>query len=98
VAKLVLFGGRMILAHNERLHPYHKWFLRVLELAPERPPDLLERIAAVHAEPTQASLLALWAAVKNFRAWEGGERPWPVQFLLDSELNWRGGATPVDDL
>ena len=98
LAKTVLFGGRMVLAHNERLYPYHKWFLRVLEEAPDRPPDLLERIAAVHAEPSQASLLALWATVKNFRAWEGGERPWPLQFLLDSELNWQGGATPVDDL
>jgi Nucleotidyltransferase domain len=98
VAKLVLFGGRMVLAHNERLYPYHKWFLRVLEQAPDRPPDLLERIAAVHAEPSEASLLSLWATVKNFRTWEGGERPWPHQFLLDSELNWLGGATPVDDL
>jgi hypothetical protein len=98
VAKTVLFGGRMILAHNERLYPYHKWFLRALERAAERPPELLERIAAVHAEPSQASLLALWACVTNFRAWEGGDRPWPLQFLLDSELNWQGGATPVDDL
>jgi len=98
LAKTVLFGGRMILAHNERLYPYHKWLLRVLEQAPERPPDLLERIAAVHAEPKQESLLGLWAAVKNFRAWEGGDRPWPVQFLLDSELNWQAGAAPVDDL
>jgi hypothetical protein len=98
VAKTVLFGARMILAHNERLYPYHKWLLRVLADAPERPPDLLERIAAVYADPTEGNLLALWGAVKGFRTWEGGERPWPVQFLLDSELNWLGGATPIDDL
>jgi hypothetical protein len=98
VAKTVLFGARMLLAHNERLYPYHKWLLRVLEQVPERPPDLLERIAAVHEEPSQASLLALWATVKNFRAWEGGERPWPVQFMVDSELHWERGAAPVDDL
>jgi hypothetical protein len=98
VARTVLFGGRMILAHNERLFPYHKWFLRVLADAPDRPPDLMDRIAALHAEPSQATLLGFWAAVKNFRTWEGGERPWPVQFMHDSELNWRSGATPVDDL
>jgi hypothetical protein len=98
VAKMVLFAGRMILAHNERLYPYHKWLLRVLEQAPDRPPDLLERIAAVYDEPSEASLLSLWATLKNFRAWEGGERPWPLQFLIDSELNWQDGAPPVDDL
>jgi hypothetical protein len=98
VARMVLFGARMFLAWNERLYPYHKWLLRVLEQAPERPPDLLERIAAVHAEPSQTSLLALWATVKNYRAWEGGEEPWAVQFMRDSELNWLGGAPPVDDL
>jgi hypothetical protein len=97
VARTLLFGGRMLLAHNELLFPYHKWFLRVLEGAPERPPDLMERIAALHAEPTQASLLGFWACVKNFRAWESGD-PWPVQFLHDSELAWQRGETALDDL
>jgi hypothetical protein len=98
VARMVLFGGRMILAHNEILYPYHKWFTRVLAGAADRPPDLMERIAAVHAEATEASLLSLWATVKNFRAWEGSERSWPAQFAIDSEQNWLAGATPVDDL
>ena len=98
IARTVLFGGRMILAHNERLHPYHKWFLTVLEQAPARPPDLMKRIAALHDEPSQATLLGLWAAVKNFRSWEGADQPWAVQFMRDSELNWLGGSTPIDDL
>jgi hypothetical protein len=29
--KLVLFGRRLVLAHNEVLYPLHKWFWRVLE-------------------------------------------------------------------
>jgi hypothetical protein len=98
VARTVLFGARMILAHNELLYPYHKWLLRVLEGAADRPPDLLERIAAVHAEPSQANLLGLWATLKNFRAWEGADAPWPVQFMRDSELNWLDADPPVDDL
>ena len=98
VARTVLFGGRMLLAHNELLFPYHKWFLRVLESARERPPDLMEMIAALHAEPSQATLLGYWATVKNFRTWEGADEPWPAQFLIDSELNWQGGAPPIDDL
>lgn len=98
VARSVLFGGRMILAHNERLYPYHKWFLSVLERAPARPPELMERIAALHEDPSQATLLGFWAVVKSFRAWEGADEAWSVQFMRDSELNWMGGATPVDDL
>ena len=98
VARSVLFGGRMILAHNELLYPYHKWFLRVLERAPDRPAELMDRIAALHADPCQATLLGFWATLKNFRAWEGGDRPWPAQFMLDSELNWLEGRAPVEDL
>ena len=33
VSHLTLFAGRMVLAHNELLYPFHKWFLRVLERA-----------------------------------------------------------------
>jgi hypothetical protein len=98
VARTVLFGGRMLLAHNERLFPYHKWFLRVLEAAPDRPPDLMERIAALHAEPSQATLLGFWATVTQFRDWEGGGTPWPVRFQHDTELAWRNGTTAIDDL
>jgi hypothetical protein len=30
-SELALYGGRMILAYNRVLYPYHKWFTRVLE-------------------------------------------------------------------
>ena len=38
---LVLFGGRLILAHNELLFPFHKLFMNVLEKAPQKPENLL---------------------------------------------------------
>lgn len=98
LAKLVLFGGRLILAHNELLYPYHKWFLKVLERAPDKPVDLLEHIAAVHSEPTDEQLLAFYQAITNFRPWEWPETGWANQFMLDSELGWLNGAVAVDDL
>src|SRR5512140_1736036 len=52
VSKLILFGGRLILAHNEMLYPYHKWFLKVLERAKEKPADLLACIQALTTEHT----------------------------------------------
>lgn len=35
VNKMVLFAGRLILAHNRILYPYHKWFMKTLESAPD---------------------------------------------------------------
>src|SRR5215212_10251962 len=52
VNKLILFGGRLILAHNELLYPYHKWFLKVLEGAKEQPSDLMACIQALTESPT----------------------------------------------
>ena len=97
VSKLVLFAGRLILAHNELLYPFHKWFLRVLESAPDKPAELMPRIAALHASPTTESVFAVYQCVAEFQPW-ASERLWPVQFMLDSELNWLDGHTPVDDL
>ncbi len=96
-AKMVLFGGRLILAHNEIFYPYHKWFLRLLERAPDKPPDLLARIAAVHHDPSEDNLRALYSSIAFFRTW-AGDTDWPVQFLLDTELSWVDGRCPVDDL
>ncbi len=98
IHKLVLFGGRMILAHNEALYPYHKWFLRVLEGVPDRPADVMDRIAAVYMRPALDTGEAFYQCVRGFRAWEEPAQAWPNQFMLDSELNWLPGPTPIDDL
>jgi hypothetical protein len=98
VSKLVLFGGRLILAHNELLYPYHKWFLRVLEDAADKPADLMPAISAIYAGPTAENLRRFYEMVHDFRDWGLADLPWPVQFMDDSELNWRSGFPPVDDL
>ncbi len=98
VAKLVLFGGRLILAHNEMLYPYHKWFLTVLERAPDKPGDLLACIASLHRQPSAETVRAFYEMVVNFRVWEVPDVGWPNQFMLDSELSWLSGATAIDDV
>lgn len=97
VNKLVLFGGRLILTHNELLYPYHKWFLKVLERAPHKPPDLLARIAALVDDPRDDTLRAFYETIVQFHPWECS-LPWPTQFMLDSELSWLDGRSPIDDL
>ena len=98
VNKLVLFGGRLILAHNELLYPYHKWFLKVLEGAKERPPELLRYIDQVYQQPNQENIESFYELVKDFREWEKGASKWPNQFMIDSELTWRNGFPPIDDI
>lgn len=98
VSKLILFSGRLILAHNEILYPYHKWFLRVLEGAGEKPDGLLESIHQLNAASTRENIEALYEKVKAFQPWNDNPYGWPTQFMFDSELNWMDGKTPVDDL
>ncbi len=98
VSKLVLFGGRLILAHNEQLYPYHKWFLRVLDGVPDRPGDLMARIADLYASPSADHVKAFYETIVSFRTWNSGGASWPVQFVADSELNWLDGPPPIDDL
>jgi len=98
VSKLILFGGRLILAHNEMLYPYHKWFLRVLGNAKDKPTDLMACIQTLTESPNAETIEAFYEKVKTFQPWSEDPYHWPVQFLFDSELNWLDGKTPVDDL
>ena len=98
VSKFILFSGRLILAHNELLYPYHKWFLKVLEEANDKPEGLLESIHALNENANTENIEALYEKVKSFQPWIAGDFNWPTQFMLDSELNWRDSTTPVDDL
>jgi predicted nucleotidyltransferase len=100
VRKLVLFGGRLILAENEVLYPFHKWFLRVLEGVEEKPEGLMECINRVIEDPSEANVEEFYEMVMGFREWEVKHPPgrWGTQFMLDNELTWMTGNTPVDDL
>jgi hypothetical protein len=98
ISKLILFGGRLILAHNEMLYPYHKWFLKVLEQAKDKPADLLETILTVSESPTAENITTFYEKIKTFRVWSNNQYGWPAQFMLDSELNWMDGRMPVEDL
>lgn len=98
VSKLVLFGGRIVLAHNERLYPYHKWFLRVLSTAPDKPDGLVEAMQELVRTPASTGIAQFAAAVREFRSWDLTDASWPPLFMKDSELNWRWNSTPVEDL
>lgn len=98
VSKLVLFGTRLILAHNETLYPFHKWMLKVLENVPEKPDGMIGLIDSLARRPTLESIDAFYKSVVEFQDWEECPNGWGSQFMTDVELNWLSGSTPVDDI
>ncbi|HET9929764.1 MAG TPA: nucleotidyltransferase domain-containing protein [Polyangiaceae bacterium] len=98
IAKLSLFAGRAILARNELLYPYHKWFLRVLATATDKPHGFDERLVALAHSPTRADVEEFASMTRDFMGWEFEHVTWPPQFMLDSELNWLRQEPPVDDI
>lgn len=97
-SRLVLFCARLLLAHNRILYPYHKWMLRALAAAPEKPEGLMEGIDALLRKPTAAGAASLADLVVQFREWPQSEQGWPNVFLKDSEWNWWEHEPPVEDL
>jgi len=94
---LVLYGGRLILAHNEILFPYHKLFMATLQGAPEKPEGLMELIAALVDDPREETARAFHEAVRGFRQWSEPPEPWNVRFMRDTELAWLEGAPYIGD-
>lgn len=97
VSKLILFGSRTILAYNRMLYPYHKWMLRVLSEAPDKPADLMARIDQLLAQPSLANAQAFFESIKQFRDWGIPDSAAPTRFMIDSEWTWRDGRAPVED-
>lgn len=98
INKLLLFGGRMILAHNELLYPYHKWFFAVLERAEHKPARLLETMRELSRQPSYAGATEFCTLINEFREWESDGVRWPNHFLHDNELTWLHGSSHIDDL
>ncbi|WP_028591754.1 nucleotidyltransferase domain-containing protein [Paenibacillus massiliensis] len=97
IPQFVLFAGRLILAHNEVVYPYHKWFMTVLGEAIDKPEGLIEQMDAVLKTKSPEHVEQLFDNVNQFRTWPKNEKGWHVRFMLDSELNWLSGYVPIAD-
>jgi len=97
ITDLILFGGRLILAHNEILYPFHKLFMNELKNASEKPDNLIQLIDTLLEERNTKNAQALYDAIKNFRKWDIKEFA-PVRFMLDTELAWIEGKIYVGDI
>ena len=95
---VVLFAGRLILAHNAVLYPGYKWLLRVLRDVSDQPPGLVPAMDAVIARQDRGAVDALFDLVTGFRDWGVADQHWGTRFMLDTELAWLDGRPPIADL
>ncbi len=93
---LVLFSGRLILAHNEMLFPYHKWFMHELRRAVKKPDSFLPCAEAVLKCPCLSCGEALYTSVNTFENWGFTPRFCVDQFLENTELAWQTGRLPPE--
>jgi len=96
-AQLSLFGGRLLLAHDRTLFPYHKWFRTVLEDA-DTPSGTVDRMDDLLAERTVEAAEAFVDPILEFADWEEPEEGWVARFLVDREWQWRRGEPALEEL
>ena len=96
-SQLALFAGRLILAHNRRLFPFHKWLPRVLESLPEKPNGFMACFDDLLEAPGGAHATALFERVRGFRDWGVTDLEAYTWFMTDVEWSWMSGTTPIED-
>lgn len=89
---LVLFGGRLILAHNRMLYPNRKWFMREFEKAPEKPDGIIELANRLLKESGINHAQAFCGAITRYADWPQPEEGASQRIHHDSVWNWRNGA------
>jgi hypothetical protein len=96
-ADMALFAGRLVLADNRILFPYHKWFMREVRNAPHKPDGICERVDALLERPSGENAQRLDECV--VAAYDPG-LSWTqiaTRFMTDREWSWRYGSPPLED-
>jgi len=95
--QLVLFGGRIVLAHNRILFPCHKSLMAEVLKAPEKPEPFAQQAEDLLGEPTADKCMAFAAMMLGFRdpgiTFEQGLS----LFIDNNEWNWLDQAPPLAD-
>jgi predicted nucleotidyltransferase len=95
--ELVLFGGRLILAHNRMLYPNRKWFLREFERAPDKPDGIVELAMQLLTQPSIAHATTFCERILQFQPWPQPAEGTLARFQNDRELHWREHSVPLAD-
>lgn len=96
-SQLTLFAGRLILAHNRRLFPFHKWFPRALETAPDKPAEMMTYFYDLLDKPNRENATRLFELVRDFNDWGVSDLEAYTWFMTDVEWSWMNNTTPIED-
>lgn len=96
-SQLSLFSSRLILAHNRILFPFHKWMLKAVDEAAEKPEGFLDRIQELLDEPSPETAGRLFQCVQSFRDWGVTDMEAYTWFMTEVEWSWMNGTTPMED-
>ncbi len=97
-SQLSLYAGRLILAHNRILFPYHKWFVHYLEKCGDKPSDFIENMSHLLKEPTSKNAGILFQSIRDFRDWGISDHEAYMWFMTKVEWSWMHGTTSLEDL
>jgi hypothetical protein len=88
---LVLFGGRLILAHNRMLYPGRKWFMHEFERAPDKPEGIIDLATQLLHHPGIAHARAFYESIAHYTDWPQPEGGTWQRIHEDNVWNWRYG-------
>jgi hypothetical protein len=95
--ELVLFGGRLLLAHNRILYPGRKLFMRELERAPDKPEGITELARDLLMRPSIRLATEFHDRVMQFAEWPVPPEGHWERYRRDRELGWLHGGTALAD-
>jgi predicted nucleotidyltransferase len=97
-SQLSLYAGRLILAHNRVLYPYHKWLTRALEDVSEKPDGFMASLAALNTAPSAKTADQLFDGLRRFHDWGVEDIEAYTWFMREVEWRWRDGTPAFEDL
>jgi len=96
-SQLSLFSSRLILAHNRILFPYHKWMLKAVEEAAEKPAGFLDCMQELLDKPSVQTAGPFFECIQNYKDWGVSDIEAYTWFMTEIEWSWMNGNTPMED-
>lgn len=96
-SQLALYTGRLFLAYNRKLYPYHKWLMHALTTVEHKPEQLLPSLDLLLSEPSPKHANAVFDQVRTFHDWGISDLDAYTWFMTEVEWSWMYATTPMED-
>jgi predicted nucleotidyltransferase/DNA-directed RNA polymerase subunit F len=99
VSRFILYSGRLILLDNRMFFPYHKWFIKALEIAPKKPQEFMNAIFKLLKCKSEENINALYEIIRDYKNWANGIIfDWPSYNLFDVIDRWLRGEEYIENI